>query len=63
MSTIHELNGDSKGMYDIITTLLEGKDYKLRQTIQRIRDSFDLEDRNRLLWVQGRYNIADALTK
>lgn len=36
----HELNVDSKGLYDMITTLHEGKEYRLRQTVQPIRDSF-----------------------
>lgn len=37
----HELNVDFKGLYDTITTMHEGRDFKLRQTFQRIRDSFE----------------------
>lgn len=59
----HILNVDSKGLFDTITTLHEGKDYRLRQTVQRIRDSFEARELDVLRWVQGRVNIADALTK
>lgn len=59
----HELNVDSKGLYDTVTTLHEGRDYRLRQTVQRIRDSFEAKELNLMRWVQGPVNIADALTK
>lgn len=36
----HELIVDSKGLFDTVTTLHEGRDYRLRQTVQRIRYSF-----------------------
>jgi len=57
----HVLHVDSKGLYDTVTTLDEGRDYRLRQ--QRIRDYFEAEDPNALQWIQGKANIADALTK
>lgn len=59
----HELVVDSKGLYDTITTLHDGKEYRLRQTVQRIRDSFENGDIDQLRWVQGSANIADVLTK
>lgn len=59
----HELTVDSKGLYDTITTLHEGREYRLRQTVQRIRDSFESEELDALKWIQGFANIADALTK
>lgn len=59
----HELIVDSKGLYDTISTLHEGRDYRLKQTVQCIRDSFENGDINILKWVQGKSNIADALTK
>lgn len=59
----YQLNVDSKGLYDTITTLHEGKEYRLRQTVQRLRDSFESEELNVLQWIQGFANIADALTK
>lgn len=57
------LNVDSKALFDTITTLHEGKEYRLRQTVQRIRDSFESKELNMLRWIQGNVNIADALTK
>ena len=59
----HILHVDSKGLYDTITTLHEGRDYRLRQTVQRIRDSFEAGEVNIIRWIQGKANIADALTK
>lgn len=58
-----KLNVDSKGVYDTITTLHEGRDYRLRQTVQRIRDSFESGDLDYLRLIQGFVNIADSLTK
>lgn len=59
----HEINVNSKGLYDKITTLHEGRQYTLRQTVQRIRDSLESEELNTLKWIQGFANIAYALTK
>ena len=59
----HVLNVDSKGLYDTITTLHEGRDYRLRQTVQRIRDSFEPGELDVLRWIQGVVNMSDALTK
>ena len=59
----NELQVDSHGLYDTITTLHEGHDYRLRQTVQRIRNSFEAEEIDVLRWIPGRSNVADALTK
>lgn len=59
----HVLTVDSKGLYDTISTLHDGRDYRLKQTVQRIRDSFESGDIDVLRWVQGSANIADGLTK
>lgn len=59
----HELNVDSKGLYDTITTLQEGSEFRLRQTVQRNRDSFESEELDKMRWIQGFANISDALTK
>lgn len=37
----HVIIVDSKSLYDTITTLHENRDYRLRQTVQRKRDSFE----------------------
>lgn len=60
---IHEVNVDSKGLYDTVTTLHEGREYRLKQTVQRIRDSFESEELDVLNWIHGCVNLADALTK
>lgn len=59
----HTLIVDSKVPYDTITTLHEGRNYRLRQTIQRLRDSFEANDLNKRTWIQGKVNISDALAK
>jgi len=59
----NELNVDSRGLYDTITTLHEGNEYRLKQTVQRIRNSFESEELNVLRWIPGVENVADALTK
>lgn len=59
----HELNVDSKGLYDTITTLHEGREYRLRQTVQRIRNSFEAGETDVFRWIPGKENLADTLTK
>lgn len=60
---IHVLHVDSRGLYDTISTLHDGKEYRLRQTVQRIRDSFESSDIDILRWIPSGQNIADTLTK
>jgi len=57
------INVDSRGLFDTLTTLHKGRDYRLRQTVQRIRDSFEGNDFDVLRWIKGSTNVADALTK
>ena len=54
---------DSHGLYSTITTLHEGKDYRLRPTVSRLRDSFESREITTIQWIAGTSNIADALTK
>jgi len=63
LSITHKLHVDSRALYDTITTLNEGKDYRVRQALERIRDSFESCEFDTLRWVPGVLNIADALTK
>lgn len=58
-----ELLVDSKGLFTCITTLSDQREYRLRRTIARIRESFDSEELNRMRWISGRLNLADAPTK
>lgn len=41
IATRNELVVDSMGLYDTVSTLHERHEYGLRQTVQRIRDSFE----------------------
>lgn len=59
----HELTVDSRALYDTITTLHESTEYRLRQTVQRIRNSFQSQELDVMRWIPGTGNIADALTK
>lgn len=61
--TRHELSVDSNALKDTITTLHEGTEYRLRQTVQRIRNSFESGKLDVLRWIPGTENVADALTK
>lgn len=53
----------SKHLYDIIRTLHSGGEYKLRQTIKRIRNSFEDREIDVLRRVPNAVNGADGLTK
>lgn len=57
------LQVDSKGMSDTITTLQNGREYRLLQIVQRIRDSFASGDTDVVRWAHTRASSADALTK
>lgn len=58
-----ELNIDSKPLWDTITTLHESREYRLRQTAQRIRKCFESKELNIARWIAEKYILADALTK
>lgn len=63
MNIHSELLTDSRCLYDTITTLHEGKDFRLRPTVQRMRNSFDSCELDFMRWIAGTINPADALTK
>lgn len=54
---------DSMRLYDTISTLNEGNEYRLRQTAQQIWDSFEGNEIDILRWIAGKNNIVDAPTK
>ena len=58
-----ELVVDSRGLFTCITTLSDQREYRLRRTVARIRESFDSEELNIMRWVKGELNLADAPTK
>ncbi len=57
------LNVDSLGLHATISTVHEGKDYMLRPTVARLRDSFESGEIAVLQLIEGQKNIADAMTK
>ena len=63
METRSTLLVDSESIFDTLTTLHEGNEYRLRQTVQQLRDSFESKEFDRIRWIQGKVNLADALTK
>lgn len=58
----HELLVDSKSLFETITTLHDSREYRLRKTVARMRDSFESSELNVVRWIPGSKNIADALT-
>lgn len=61
--TNQELVVDSRCLFDTITTLHESSEYRLRPTVQRMRNSFESNGLECMRWVPGKINVADALTK
>lgn len=45
----HVMQVDSRAFYDTITTFHNGREYRLRQSLERIRDSFENNDIDMLL--------------
>jgi hypothetical protein len=58
-----ELTLDSRGTLDTMATLHEGRDFRLRHTVCRLRDAFSSGEINIMRWAPGLKSIADALTK
>lgn len=59
----HELFVDARALFDTITTLHEPREYRLRKTVARMRDSFENGELDSVKWIDGKVNLADALTK
>jgi hypothetical protein len=57
---LFELTLDSRGTLDIMATLHEGRDFRLRPTVCR---QFSAGEINIMRWAPGLKNVADALTK
>lgn len=58
-----QLITDSFGLYGTVTTLRDGKDYRPRPTVSRIRYSFESGELQSVRWIPESKNIADSLTK
>lgn len=50
------------GLFTTICTLYEQKDFQLRPTGVRLRDSFESNEINNLQWIPGPLNLSDGLT-
>lgn len=59
----HELTLDSRALFDTISTLLECREYRLRQTIQMLRNSFESGNLHLIRWIPWTKNVSDVLTK
>ena len=57
------LTVDSMGSYDTITTSHEGREYRLRPTVPRLRHCYEGGEIHSMQWIPEKCNIADALTK
>lgn len=57
------LTVDSHGLYSTVMTLHEGADYRLRPTVSRLRDSYEVGKVTTMQMTPGKENIAEALTK
>lgn len=54
---------NSLGFHTTKARLHEGKDYRLRPAVARIRDSYESKEVDELIWIPGTQNVADALKK
>ena len=57
------LNIDSRSLWDHMTTQHENQDFRLRQAVSILRESFERKDIDIMRWISGKSNPADALTK
>ena len=58
-----ELNVDSRSLYDTITTQRESDNFRVRQAVQALRESFEAGEIDTMRWISGKSNPADTLTK
>ena len=58
-----QLNINSRSLWDHMTTQHDTHDFRLRQAVRVLRESFERNDINLMRWVSGKSNPADALTK
>ncbi len=57
------LTVESAGLYSTMSTLHDTKDYRLRPTVSRLRDSFESSEIHTVYWIPAQKNVSDALTK
>lgn len=49
---------DSRGFFGTISTMQDGKEYRPRETVQRIRDCFESGGIDILIWLPTGHNLA-----
>lgn len=54
---------DSKALFETITTLHQGDEYRIRGTVARMRDYFESRKLKSLRCIPGTENVADVLNK
>ncbi len=54
---------DSKDLYDTLSTCRNATDKSIRADVSVIRYEFETQNVNRMIWVSGKSNLADPLTK
>lgn len=59
----HEIFVDERALFDTITTLHDPREFRLRKTVARMRDSFQCGELDCATWIDGKSNLADALIK
>lgn len=57
----HTIHVNSRGIFDTITILYNGREHRLKQIVQQIFDRFEAKDTDFIRWVQIMANIADTL--
>jgi hypothetical protein len=62
-NVLFELTLDSRGTFVTMASLHEGRDFRLRPSVCRLLDLFSSGEINKMHWVPGLENVADALTK
>lgn len=60
---LHDLIDDPKELFETLTTLLQSKEYRLRNIFSRIRTLFESQELIAVRWIPGTANYAEALTK
>lgn len=54
---------DSLSVFDTIAKLHEPMKYRLRKTAAKMRDAFEAVELYGVIWIVGKNNLSDCLTK
>lgn len=59
----HEIYVESRALFDTVSTLHEPREFRLRNTVARMCDSFEFGELDALKWIVWLNKLADALKK